>query len=165
MKNKMKFIKLLIILIVMVSFAVYIFQNTVVLAQDGTEENNNQANAIESLDSEQLSRITANLQQMLQGIPWSSSSPINSSTFNKNPNYFCVQHGTAYATTSNIDGFQGNYDHMNTSGLASVNYNGGWDIKTPAIGTTIRTDHKEEDSEVGEKKLFKFPLYRDTTKL
>lgn len=154
MKNKMKFIKLLIILIVMVSFAVYIFQNTVVLAQEGTEENNASANAIESLDSEQLSRITANLQQMLQGIPWSSSNPINSSTFNSNPNYFCVQHGTAYATTSNIDGFTGSHDYLSTRGLASVSYNGGWDIKTPAIGTTVRTDHKQDGENLGERKSY-----------
>lgn len=146
MRNKKSLIKLFIILALILGIAIYAFQ-TIVLADDSGE--NNPESAIEGIDNEQLNKVTTSLQQMLGKIPWSSSSPINSATFNSNPNYFCAQHGTAYATTSNIDGFTGSHDYLSTSGLSYVKYNGGWDIKTPAIGTTVRTDHKQDGENLG----------------
>ena len=146
MRNKKSLIKLFIILALILGIAIYAFQ-TIVLADDSGE--NNPESAIEGIDNEQLNKVTASLQQMLGKIPWSSSSPINSATFNSNPNYFCAQHGTAYATTANIDGFTGSHDYLSASGLSYVKYNGGWDIKTPAIGTTVRTDHKQDGENLG----------------
>ena len=79
MRNKKSLIKLFIILALILGIAIYAFQ-TIVLADDSGE--NNPESAIEGIDNEQLNKVTTSLQQMLGKIPWSSSSPINSATFN-----------------------------------------------------------------------------------
>ena len=156
MKNK-KILKLLIVFLIILSLCTVLLRNTWVFAEDEEDVDENyvqeeptneestsdedENNAIASLDTEQESKINEELQQMLTGIPWSyPGNPITNKTFNSNPNYFCYQHGTPYATSSNIDGFQGNYNYMNASGLAYV-YNN-LTLKKPGIGTKISIDYK-----------------------
>lgn len=163
MKNK-KILKLLIVFLIILSLCTVLLRNTWVFAEDEEDVDENyvqeeptneestsdedENNAIASLDAEQESKINEELQQMLTGIPWSyPSNPITNVTFNSNPNYFCYQHGTPYATSSNIDGFQGNYNYMNASGLAYV-YNN-LTLKKPGIGTKISIDYKQKGTNPG----------------
>ena len=150
-----------ILLIILTIFIILIFKNfNIVIAND---EESTIKNA-EDLISGKIENVTNQVKQMLGGITWRyPNDPIDSTDFNRNPNYFCAQHGTAYASTANIYNFHGNYSSFSGSakdGWGSVTADG---RTSPTLGEKVSTDYKENGTNPGNRESRSSFYYTERT--